>query len=118
MDKEKKKSRMSGPHIGFAGFFVVITIGLLLTLMHVGLSLGITVRIPTTKANLTLAGCLGEKDKAVNSLPSYVLGRLGNNQDFINHSMTTTIWNIEGCELGIIGEQPGAPVFGIHINAK
>lgn len=105
-------------HIGFAGFFVVITVGLLLTLMNVGLSLGLSVRIPFTAANLTLVGCLGEKGKAVASLPSYAQGKLGNNQDFMNHSMTTTVWKIEGCEMAIIGHQPGAPALGIHIKAK
>jgi len=110
--------RWRQPHIGFAGFFVVITIGLVLMLMNVGLSLGLSLRIPFTQANLTLAGCLGEKNKAVNSLPLYVQGRLGANKDFLNHSMTTTIWNIEGCEMGIIGEQPGAPLLGIHIGVK
>lgn len=105
-------------HFGFAGFFIVITLGLFLTLINVGLSLGFTVRIPFTQANLTAAGCIGEKNKAVNSLPDYVKRKLGNNQDFINHSMTTTIWNIEGCEMGIIGKQPGAPIIGIHIGIK
>jgi hypothetical protein len=107
-----------GPHLGFAGFFVVITLGLLLMLINVGLSLGLTFRIPFTHANLTLAGCLGEKAKAVDSLPSYLKGRLGSNEDFMNHSMTTTIWKIEGCEMGIIGYQPGAPVIGIHLGVK
>jgi hypothetical protein len=110
--------RKHGPRIGFAGFFVVITLGLVLMLLNVGFSLGITIRIPTTHSNLTLAGCLGEKNKAVDSLPSYVKNRLGSNNDFMNHSMTTTIWNIEGCEIGVIGEQPGAPVFTIHISVK
>jgi len=107
-----------GPHIGFAGFFVVITLGLLLMLINVGLSLGLSFRIPFTNANLTLAGCLGEKNKAVSSLPSYLQGRLGSNKDFMNHSSTTTIWKIEGCEMGIIGNQPGAPGLGIHIGVK
>ncbi len=106
------------PRIGFAGFFVVITIGLVLMLMNVGLSVGLSFKIPATKANLTFLGCLGEKNKAIASLPSYARDRLGSNKDFISHTMTTTIWNIEGCEMGIIGEQPGSPVFGIHINAK
>lgn len=110
---------MSKPHLGFAGFFVVITLGLLLMLINVGLSLGISVRIPTTNANISVAGCLGEKNKAVNSLPSYLQGRLGGNQDFMNHSMTTTIWNIEGCEMGVIGDQPGSPsLIGIHLGVK
>ena len=107
-----------GPHIGFAGFFIVVTVGLVLMLMNVGLSLGLSFRIPTTNANLTIAGCLGEKNKALASLPTYVMNRLGSNKDFINHSMTTTVGPIEGCELGVIGEQPGSPVFGIHIKAK
>jgi len=107
-----------GPRIGFAGFFVVVTIGLVLVLINVGLSLGLSFRIPFTTANLTLMGCLGEKGNAVASLPSYAQGKLGDNHDFMNHSMTTTIWKIEGCEMGIIGEQPGSPVFGIHIKAN
>ncbi len=90
-----KKGR--GPHIGFTGFFVVITIGLILMFMNIGLSLGITFRIPTTNANFTLAGCLGEKNKALASLPTYLTGKLGDNHDFINHSMTNTIGPIEGC---------------------
>ena len=109
---------ISKPHLGFAGFFIVITLGLVLMLMNIGLSLGLSFRIPTTKANLTIVGCLGEKNKAINSLPSYTKGRLGGNADFMNHSMTTTILNIEGCEMGIIGDQPGAPLFGIHIGVK
>lgn len=107
-----------GPHIGFAGFFIVVTVGLVLMLMNVGLSLGLSLRIPFTQANLTLAGCLGEKNKAISALPSYVQGKLAGNEDFINHSMTMTVGPIEGCEMGIIGIQPGAPLFGIHIKAK
>lgn len=108
-------AKVKGAHIGFAGFFVVITIGLILMLVNIGLSLGLTLRIPTTNANLTIVGCLGEKNKALSSLPSYLKGRLGNNQDFINHSMTMTVGPIEGCEMGIIGDQPGSPTIGIHI---
>lgn len=111
-------TKIRGPHIGFGGFFVVITLGLVLMLFNIGFSLGLSFRIPFTQSNLTLAGCLGEKNKAVDSLPSYAKYRLGGNQDFMNHSMTTTIWKIEGCEMGIIGEQPGAPLLGIHIGVK
>lgn len=107
-----------GPRIGFAGFFVVITVGLVLMLMNIGLSLGLSFRIPATNANLTLVGCIGEKNKAVASLPSYARDHLGSNKDFISHTMTTTVWNIEGCEMGIIGNQPGSPTLGIHIGVK
>jgi hypothetical protein len=110
--------KKSGPRIGFAGFFIVITIGLVLMLLNVGFSLGITLRIPATQSNIILAGCLGEKNKAVDSLPSYVKNRLGSNRDFMNHTMTNTIWNIEGCEIGVIGQQSGAPLFAIHIGIK
>ncbi len=112
------KSDGPKPHIGFAGFFVVITLGFVLMLLNVGISLGLTMRIPTTNANLTAAGCLGEKNKALASLPSYVRNRLGSNQDFINHSMTMTVGPIEGCEMAVIGYQNGAPSFSIHIAAK
>ena len=105
-------------HIGFGGFFVVITLGLVLMLMNIGLSLGLSFRIPWTQANLTIAGCLGEKNKALAALPSYVRTHLGENTDFINHSMTMTVGPIEGCELGVIGYQSGAPTFAIHIAAK
>jgi hypothetical protein len=106
------------PHLGFASFFVVITIGLVLMLLNIGFTLGITFRIPTTNSNFTLAGCLGEKNKAINSLPFYLRTHLAGNNDFINHTMTTTFWKIEGCEMGIIGVQPGSPAFNIIINAK
>ena len=107
-----------GIHMGFAGFFVVVTIGFVLMLLNIGFSLGLSFRIPWTNANLTVAGCLGEKNKALASLPSYVRERVGSNKDFINHSMTMTVGPIEGCELGVIGYQEGAPSFSIHIQAK
>lgn len=110
--------KLSGPHIGFAGFFIVITFGLILMLLNVGVSLGITLRIPLTQSNLTLMGCLGEKGRAVNSLPVYVQGKLGDNHDFMNHSMTTTVGPIEGCEIGILGRQAGTPTFGLHFKIK
>jgi len=111
-------ARMKGPHIGFAGFFVVITLGFFLMLVNVGLSLGITLRIPLTQSNLTVAGCLGEKGRAISSLPTYLQGKLGDNHDFINHSMTMTVGPIEGCEIGIFGRQAGTPAFGLHFRIK
>lgn len=111
-------AKMKGPHIGFAGFFVVITIGLVLMLLNVGISLGISFRIPLTQSNLTVVGCLGEKGRAIASLPTYVNEKLGDNHDFINHSMTMTVGPIEGCEIGILGKQNGTPTFGIHFRIK
>jgi len=111
-------AKMKGPHIGFAGFFIVLTVGLVLMLLNTGISLGISFKIPLTQSNLTLVGCLGEKGKAISSLPTYVNGKLGDNHDFINHSMTTTIGPIEGCEIGILGKQVNTPTFGIHFKIK
>jgi hypothetical protein len=111
-------AKVKGPHIGFAGFFVVITIGLVLMLLNTGVSLGISFKIPLTQSNLTLVGCLGEKGRAIASLPTYVSGKLGDNHDFMNHSMTTTIGPIEGCEIGIIGKQVNAPTFNFHFKIK
>jgi hypothetical protein len=110
--------KFSGPHIGFAGFFIVITFGLILMLLNTGVSIGITFRIPLTNVNLTAAGCLGEKGKAISSLPTYAQGKLGDNHDFINHSMTMTVGSIEGCELGILGKQLGTPTFNFHFKIK
>jgi hypothetical protein len=111
-------AKVKGPHIGFAGFFVVITLGFFLMLLNVGMSLGISFKIPLTQSNLTVFGCLGEKGRAIASLPTYVSGKLGDNHDFINHSMTMTVGPIEGCEIGILGKQVGTPNFGIHFRIK
>jgi hypothetical protein len=110
--------KFSGPHIGFAGFLIVITIGLILMLLNVGFSLGGTIRIPFTNINLTGAGCIGQKAKATQALPAYVQGKLGDNHDFINHSMIWVIGPIEGCEIAIIGRQLSTPPFNIHISIK
>jgi hypothetical protein len=111
-------AKMKGPHIGFAGFFIVLTVGLVLMLLNIGISLGISFKIPLTQSNLTIVGCLGEKGKAINSLPNYVSGKLGDNHDFINHSMTMTVGPIEGCEIGILGKQTNAPTFNFHFKIK
>jgi hypothetical protein len=71
--------KKSGPRIGFAGFFIVITIGLVPMLLNVGCSIELTLKIPFTNINLTGAGCLGQKVKAVQALPSYVRGKLEDN---------------------------------------
>jgi len=107
-----------GPRIGFAGFFIVITIGLILMILNIGFSLGITFRIPFTNLNITGAGCLGQKAKAIEALPFYTQGKLGDNHDFINHSMTWVVGPIEGCEVAIIGRQLGTPIFDFHIGIK
>lgn len=100
---------------GLAGFFVVLTVGIILSLFNVVFGVGVSVRVPFTTSNVTLAGSLGAKDKAVGALPSYTQGRLAGNQNFFNNSTTTTIGPAEGTALAIIGKQDGAPPIDLHI---
>jgi len=97
---------------------VVLTIGLLLSLFNAAVGIGVSVRVPFTQSNLTIAGSVGTKEKAVESLPGYTAGRLGGNQNFINHTTTLTIGPAEGTALIVLGKQPGAPIADLHIEAR
>jgi hypothetical protein len=90
----------------------------LLSLFNTDIGIGISVRVPLTDSNVTVAGSVGKKDRASDVLPGYVRGRLGSNQDFINQSNTLTIWVAEGTALVVIGRQPGAPVIDLHLEAR
>lgn len=106
-------------HVGFGGFFVVITIGLVLMLLNVGFGIGLTFRVPFTDMNFTGAGCIGQKAKAIQALPYYTPEeKLGDNHDFMNHTMTWTVGPIEGCEVVLIGRQLLAPSFNFHLAIK
>jgi hypothetical protein len=61
---------------------VVLTVGLLLSLFNAAVGIGVSIRVPFTDSNLTVAGSVGQKQKAVASLPGYTDGRLGGNQNF------------------------------------
>ena len=104
-----------GCGFGFGGFFIVLTVGILLSLFNTDLGIGASVRIPFTQSNLTVAGVLGAKSKAIEALPSYVSERLGGNQNFFNNSATMTIGPAEGAGLIIIGRQDGAPPIDFHL---
>jgi hypothetical protein len=93
----------------------VLTVGILLSLFNTGVGVGVSVRIPFTQSNLTVAGSIGAKDKAVGSLPAYTDGRLGGNQNFFNNSTTMTIGPAEGAALVILGKQDGAPAVDLHL---
>jgi hypothetical protein len=97
---------------------VVLTLGLLLSLLNTDIGIGISVRVPLTQSNVTVAGSVGKKDRAAQALPAYVRERLGGNQDFINQSNTLTIWLAEGTALFVIGPQPGAPAIDLHLEAR
>jgi hypothetical protein len=67
---------------------------------------------------LTIAGSVGTKNKAPQVLPSYSRGRLGGNQNFINHSSTLTIGPAEGAYLIVLGKQDAAPIVDLHLEAR
>jgi hypothetical protein len=110
----RTRYRNRGCGCGCGGFFLVLTVGILLSLFHSDVGIGVSVRIPLTNSNLTIAGTLGVKDKTVAALPDYTDGRLGGNQNFFNNSTTLTIGPAEGAALVIIGKQDGAPPVDLH----
>jgi hypothetical protein len=97
---------------------VVLTAGLVLSLFNAGVGIGVSARIPFTESNITIAGSVGTKDKAADALPKYVHGRLGGNANFINQSNTLTIWVAEGTAILVVGEQEGAPLIDLHLEAR
>jgi sulfur-carrier protein len=103
---------------GCASVLVVLTAGLLLSLFSAAVGIGVSVRIPLTQANVTLAGSVGKKDKAPDALPPYVHGKLGGNQNFINGSQSLTIWVAEGTVIFVVGQQEGAPLIDLHLEAR
>jgi hypothetical protein len=103
---------------GCTSIVVVLTAGIILSIFSAAIGLGASVRIPFTASNLTIAGALGAKQKTPNVLPAYTRGRLGGNQNFINHSSTLTIGPAEGAYLIVLGKQDAAPIIDLHIEAR
>ncbi len=101
---------------GCASVLVVLTAGLLLSLFNADIGIGLSVRIPFTQSNITVAGSVGKKEKVTEVLPAYTRERLGGNQNFINQSTTLTIGPAEGTGLLVVGKQEGAPVVDLHID--
>ncbi|TMG14188.1 MAG: hypothetical protein E6I00_00930 [Chloroflexi bacterium] len=114
----RTRYRNRGCGFGCASFFFVLTVGIVLSLFNAALSFGVSVRVPLTDSNFTVAGSVGEKDKAVVALPDYAEGRVGGNQNFFNNSITTTIWRAEGITLVILGKQDGAPAIDVHLELR
>jgi hypothetical protein len=111
----RTRYRNRGCGCGGGGFFLVLTVGIVLSLFNAGVSVGVSVRVPFTQSNLTVAASIGAKDKAVSSLPAYTAGRLGGNQNFFNNSTTMTIGPAEGAALVVLGKQDGAPAIDLHL---
>lgn len=101
---------------GCASVLVVLTAGLVLSLFNADIGIGVSVRIPFTQSNVTVAGSVGKKEKVTEVLPVYTRERLGGNQNFINQSTTLTIGPAEGTGLLVVGKQDGAPVVDLHID--
>ena len=103
---------------GCASVLVVLTVGLLLSIFNADIGIGVSVRVPFTDSNFTIAGSVGKKEKAADALPRYVHGKLGGNQNFINQSNTLTIWVAEGTVIIVLGRQEGAPLIDLHLEAR
>jgi hypothetical protein len=103
---------------GCASLLVVLTVGLILSLFNAAIGVGASVRIPFTASNLTIAGSVGIKQKAPDTLPGYTRGRLGGNQNFINHTTTLTIGPAEGAVLIVLGKQDGAPIIDLFLEGR
>ena len=110
--------RNRGCGCGGGLFFFVLTVGIVLSLFNVGIGIGASLRIPFSESNLTIAGVVGAKSKAVAAMPSYTDGRLGGNQNFFNNSTTMTIGPAEGAALVIIGKQANAPAIDLHLDIR
>lgn len=95
----------------------VLVVGLALSLLKANLGIGISARIPFTDSNMTLAGSVGAKSLSIATLPEYVEGKFGDNENFINQSESLTIGPAEGVGLFVIGHQEGSSIFDIHIDA-
>ncbi len=107
--------RNRGCGAGCGGFFFVLIVGVLLSIFNSNFGLGVSVRVPFTSSNLTVAGSIGAKAKAASALPDYTEGRLGGNQNFFNNSTTMTIGPAEGAAVVILGRQDGAPAIDLHL---
>jgi len=103
---------------GCASVVVVLTAGLLLTLFNTAVGIGVSVRVPFTASNVSLAGSVGKKEKAPEALPPYLHGRLASNENFINQSNTLTIWVAQGTAIFVVGHQEGAPALDLHLEAR
>ena len=103
---------------GCGGVLLVLTVGIVLSLFGATIGIGLSVRVPFTASNVTLAGSIGAKAKVAGALPEYAAGRLGGNQNFINGSQTLTVWVAEGTVIFVVGQQQGAPLIDLHLEAR
>lgn len=122
MSQERRRWRSTaggcGCFSGCGSFIFVFLLGGALSLFNAVFGLGLSVGIPFTQSNVTLAGAIGTKTKAVEGLPTYTRERLAGNQNFINQSITLTVGPAEGVGMFIIGAQEGAPTVDLFIAVR
>ena len=97
---------------------VVLVVGIALALFSLNVGIGVSARVPFTESNLTLAGSVGSKDLAINTLPDYVEQKVGDSSNLINKSITLTLGPAEGTSIIVLGKQEDAPIVGVHLDAE
>lgn len=100
---------------GCGTFIFVFLAGGLLSLFGSVFGLGLSIGIPLTQSNVTMAGSIGTKAKITEGLPVYVRDRLAGNQNFINQSGTITVGPAEGAAIFVVGAQEGAPAIDLYV---
>ena len=100
---------------GCGTFIFVFLAGGLLSLFGAVFGLGLSVGIPLTQSNVTMAGSIGTKTKITEGLPVYVRERLAGNENFINQSGTITVGPAEGAAIFVVGAQEGAPAIDLYV---
>jgi len=117
---EEKRRWTRGPggcgcFSGCGAFIFVFLLGGLLSLFGSVFGLGLSIGIPLTQNNVTVAGSIGTKAKISEGLPSYARERLAGNQNFINQSVTLTVGPAEGAGIFVVGGQDGAPAIDLYL---
>jgi hypothetical protein len=97
---------------------LVLVVGIILAIFGTNLGIGVSVRVPFTESNLSVAGSVGSKELAIDTLPNYVEQKVADNNNVLNQSITLTIWPAEGVSLIVLGKQEGAPVVDVHLDAE
>jgi hypothetical protein len=112
------RSSRRGCGCGCAFPSVVLVVGIILAMFGTNIGIGVSVRVPFTESNLSVAGSVGSKELAIDTLPNYMEQKVGDNSNFINQSITLTIWRAEGVSIIVVGKQEGAPVVDVHLDAE
>lgn len=116
----RERTRSRGPRIGhaLATFLFVLVVGIALSIFDLSVGVGLSVRIPFTPSNVTVAGSIGAKGKVTQALPNYTQGRLAGKQNLFNYSEAMTIGPAQGAGLIVIGRQGQAPAVDLHLAAR